>query len=158
MDVVRIISAVDWSPGIGDPSVMGWITVALYFVCAYKCYSVYSLSKKPLLKREGRERLLWLCLLISLIALGINKQLDLQSLFTEIGREISKQQGWYRTRRVVQEGFIQAVIVFGGLLAVSMFLVFKRQLKTQALAIVGFCILIVALLRFREVKKMLRPE
>ena len=34
-----------------------------------------------------------------LAALCVNKQFDLQSLFTAIGREISHQGGWYERRR-----------------------------------------------------------
>ena len=27
-----------WVPGIGDPSLMGWLTVVAYFVTAFLCY------------------------------------------------------------------------------------------------------------------------
>jgi len=43
-----------------------------------------------------------------MILLGVNKQLDLQSLFTEVGRQIAKAQGWMDHRRIVQFWFIVA--------------------------------------------------
>ena len=41
-----------------------------------------------------------------MLLLGINKQLDLQSLLTEMGRQVARYQGWMEQRRVVQFGFI----------------------------------------------------
>ena len=45
-----------------------------------------------------------------MILLGINKQLDLQSLFTEVGRQIARAQGWMDHRGIVQFWFI---VTFG---------------------------------------------
>ena len=44
-----------------------------------------------------------------MLALGINKQLDLQSLATQIGRDVIKAWGLYSERRELQFGFILAV-------------------------------------------------
>ena len=30
-----------WSPGIGDPNVMGWITVVAYLWASYLCFAVH---------------------------------------------------------------------------------------------------------------------
>lgn len=30
-----------WAPGIGDPNVMGWITVVAYLSVAYLCFAVH---------------------------------------------------------------------------------------------------------------------
>jgi predicted outer membrane lipoprotein len=38
--------------------------------------------------------------------LGLNKQLDLQSWFTEVGRDMALRQGWYAQRAKVQLAFI----------------------------------------------------
>src|SRR5882672_1117833 len=31
----------DWSPGIGDPTVMGWLTVAAYFAASWLCVRAF---------------------------------------------------------------------------------------------------------------------
>jgi hypothetical protein len=49
-----------------------------------------------------------------MMALGVNKQLDLQSLFTDIGRVASHHLGWYDQRRGVQKWFVIAVVGAAG--------------------------------------------
>jgi hypothetical protein len=46
---------------------------------------------------------------IGLGALGVNKQLDLQSALTELGRILATDGGWYDSRHRVQRVFILAV-------------------------------------------------
>lgn len=96
-----------WSPGIGDPTIMGWITVVLYALGVIQCYQVVSRHSKQMLHNES---MLWWLLVFGLLALGINKQLDLQSAFTEVGRIFATQYGWYESRHKVQVVFIYAVI------------------------------------------------
>ena len=49
-----------------------------------------------------RDRL-WLFVALGMAALCVNKQLDLQSLFTDIGRVASHHLGWYEKRRAVSK-------------------------------------------------------
>jgi hypothetical protein len=67
----------------------------------------------------ARRAALWLSIALVLGFLGINKQLDLQTLVAEIGRSMALEQGWYEKRRAIQMGFIIAVLVTcaGGLAA-----------------------------------------
>ena len=98
----------NWSPGIGDPSLGGWITVALYLVTAYFCWRV---AREIGAGGGGArsEALVWGGIALLFLLLGINKQLDLQSAFTEIARVISHAQGWYENRRSVQVAFIGVI-------------------------------------------------
>ncbi len=89
-----------WEAGIGDPTLIGWITVAAYGAAAL--LSLRCARRVPL----GREHLFWAFSSLALLLLGINKQLDLQSLFTQIGRDLAVSQGWYAQRGLVQEAFI----------------------------------------------------
>ena len=89
-----------WSPGIGDPSVGGWLTVALYFGAAAL---VWGLLRRWPHWSSGQEAWFWKLLLIALVLLGINKQLDLQSAFTETARLLAVKQGWYAERRQARE-------------------------------------------------------
>jgi hypothetical protein len=99
-----------WSPGIGDPTAVGWVTVAAYFAAA-ACCAVASRSLRGIGEKgpRRRERTIWGCLSAALFILGINKQLDLQSAFTEFFRIIAKSEGWYQDRQVYQGLFILAL-------------------------------------------------
>ena len=92
-----------WRPGIGDPTIGGWVTVVLYFLAAWSTYKTYRSILSP------KERWLWLLIFVMFIALGINKQLDIQTAFTEIGRIVAAYQGWYDQRQIVQIWFISGV-------------------------------------------------
>jgi hypothetical protein len=90
----------------------------------------------------ARERLLWTTLAALLLLLSINKQLDLQTLLTQIGRDLAKSQGWYEQRRIVQEWFIGG-IVFGGMAGLCVIAwLFRGCFWRNALALVGMLILI----------------
>src|SRR2546423_5657387 len=89
-----------WRPGIGDPTFIGWVTVVAYFVAAYFCWRA---SRNGL---HGRKvRWFWTGLTALLVFLGFNKQLDLQTALTFIGKDFAKATGWYENRRVVQVFF-----------------------------------------------------
>jgi hypothetical protein len=124
-----------WSPGLGDPSVMGWVTVAVYLLAAAMTGRVARAARA-----EGGAWRLWAALALVLLALGVNKQLDLQSLFTQVGRDLAMAQGWYAQRRWVQGGFIALLGL--GALAVAWWL--RRELRepAQRLAGLGLCVLL----------------
>ncbi len=89
-----------WSPGAGDPTVAGWLTVVLYLVAAWAAQRTARVSRAC--RMVARERLFWLLLAVLLGLLGVNKQLDLQTALTEFGRIVAREHGWYEERRVVQ--------------------------------------------------------
>ena len=45
-----------WSPGIGDPSVMGWVTVALYLVAAWLCFLDLQSAFTEVMRVVAREQ------------------------------------------------------------------------------------------------------
>jgi len=98
-----------WQPGIGDPTVMGWVTVAAYLVAAIACYRAAGREPRPDGNRRTRPAAFWLVLAGLMVALGINKQLDLQSLVTQVGRNVIEGLDLYRQRRSLQAGFILTV-------------------------------------------------
>ena len=98
-----------WQPGIGDPTVMGWVTVAAYLAAAIACQRAARREPRPDGTRRTRPAAFWLVLAGFMVALGINKQLDLQSLVTQIGRDVIAGLDLYRQRRALQAGFILAV-------------------------------------------------
>lgn len=125
-----------WSPGIGDPTVGGWITVALYFVAAVSS----SLTLRAVVSR--REAALWRGIFLLLVALGINKQLDLQSALTELGRVLASQEGWYGQRQLVQIWFIVGVAVCCVALALLLIVLARKAPPATWLAIAGVTIVL----------------
>ena len=102
-----------WRLGIGDPTPMGWATVFAYFAASILCGIVTVADWRN--TRSGRAGCpwFWLVLTVLLALLGINKQLDLQTLLTQTGRDLALSQGWYEKRRNVQAAFIAVVLVLG---------------------------------------------
>lgn len=97
---MEILREFRWRLEIGDPTFMGWFTVSAYLLAALLALRAWHRQ------RDG----LWIAVAVGMVALGVNKQLDLQSLFTDIGRVASHHLGWYEQRRSVQKGFVFAVI------------------------------------------------
>ncbi len=97
-----------WRPGIGDPTAIGWITVLAYVAAAILCAMCY--AREP---EYNRHKRFWLFVTVLMVLLGINKQLDLQTWFTQTGRDMAFSEGWYGNRRVVQASFISALAIFG---------------------------------------------
>jgi hypothetical protein len=99
------VASFNWTPGIGDPTFVGWLTVVLYFATSISCWKLrYKIE--PDGRRRSNEDLAWRFIAILFLALGINKQLDLQTAFTEAGRVVAHLQGWYEQRRSIQLDFI----------------------------------------------------
>jgi len=117
-----------WHPGIGDPTAVGWITVLAYFVAALLSLRAYRTCRQAasiLAQRDPAEaqaqRLLgslWLFVLVALLMLGLNKQLDLQTLFTEVMRDLFRSFDLYEQRHRFQVAFVVSIALAGlGLIA-----------------------------------------
>ncbi len=105
---MNFFQEVRWQPTIGDPSLMGWLTVAAYAIAALLAVRVWVLRREKI----------WLLVALGMGALCVNKQLDLQSLFTAIGRVIAWHGGWFEQRRSYQVWIVLGVISVAGVLAV----------------------------------------
>ena len=101
----------NWRPGIGDPTIGGWVTVVLYFLACVSCWK--TASAVPSRDRDVKDdSYTWRAISVAFFALGINKQLDLQTALTEIGRIFAEAGGWYEQRQSVQLYFIVGVAIF----------------------------------------------
>lgn len=111
---------------------------------------------------EMPERRFWQGLLLGLIALGINKQLDLQSALTELGRISAQHQGWYENRAQVQEAFIAGTGILGlTLLAALVFLAWGSHGATLSALAGGFALLVFVMVRaasFHQVDRLLSVD
>ena len=153
-----------WRPGIGDPTVMGWVTVVAYFVAAWLCMQAFNTEKRgpirpwrkavpsmfrvlrkhwPRPPLPARRAALWVLVAMIFVALGINKQLDLQTLLTEVGKKVAHSGGWYEQRRVVQAIFVALV---GGFGLMAIWLLFRLtqggQLRDFRLPLAGLAVVV----------------
>jgi uncharacterized membrane protein YbhN (UPF0104 family) len=83
------------------------------------------------------DRGLWRAISVAFIALGVNKQLDLQSVLTELGRVLATSQGWYEQRQVVQFWFILAAGSICLLLGLILLVMARRAPLPTWVALVG---------------------
>ena len=126
----------NWTPGIGDPTPGGWITVGLYFITAVAAWRT-SITARPFCLDSIIEPRVWRMIAMLFIALGINKQLDLQTALTEAGRWIAREQGWYQERRIVQEVFVIALAILTLAACIVMLYLISRCSAQLWLAAVG---------------------
>ncbi len=145
-----------WSPGIGDPTIGGWLTVVVYIAAGLMAYMRLQTAIRERERYRAIERTasiwqgpmvrFWAIMFVGLVVLGINKQLDLQSFVTAAGKCAARAQGWYDNRRVVQVAFLGALGVIGvtgSILGVSML---RGALRKNAMVLAGVGLLLVFIL------------
>jgi hypothetical protein len=129
-----------WRPGVGDPTLLGWLTVAGYLVAFALCWRAHEVGRA----RPGRVRAshAWAVLAACMLLLGLNKQLDLQMLLEQLGKAAAFAGGWYAERHVVQLWFVfslAAACTITGLFAYSRLRAHAQELW---LAAVGSALLV----------------
>ncbi len=88
---------------LGDVTAIGWAITLNYFYCVLLIF--YMLQKLlPRLAPAERSlyRQFWILVGALYLLLGINKQLDFQTILTDTGRCVSQLEGWYDVRRNFQ--------------------------------------------------------
>jgi hypothetical protein len=152
-----------WRAGIGDPTLMGWLTVVAYFAAALLCW-VAGRSDQRAHPQSGysRQARLWFGLAMLLTLLGINKQLDLQTAFTLALKSIALAQGWYEERQFFQTLFIVALAILGILMIVMLRLLIGNNLRQTVLALAGTvfltCFVLIRGASFHHVDQMIGLE
>ena len=85
-----------------DPSTSAWFVVAAYFIGAAAAF----MAGRSARRRDAR---FWIGAALLLVILGLNKELDLQSMLTESARALTRNLGWYEQRRLLQGLFLLAL-------------------------------------------------
>ena len=118
--ISEAISKVEWSFESHDP-MWAWCIVGMYSVSALLCLRALFGVQRSLFPDsiKKKSRIFWSFLFVIMLFLACNKQLDIQTYLTAVGREVANSQGWYDQRRNVQKEFI---IVLG--LVAFLFLVY----------------------------------
>lgn len=149
---MNFLNETRWRPTIGDPGFMGWFTVFAYALGAI-------LALRAWLKSNDR---IWLAVALGMAALCVNKQLDLQSLFTDIGRIASYHEGWYERRREFQKWFVLAAIAGAGVFSIlfvwrfNAFCVGHKLLTAGVLFLLTF--IVVRAISFHHVDSFLKVK
>ena len=151
----------NWSPRIGDPTVGGWLTVILYVLTSVSCWraarKVGARDINTLHERRG-----WQFISVLFLALGINKQLDLQSALTEAGRVVANIQGWYAQRALVQLAFIVVVAIICTIAGIALVIWARRARLPARLALIGtilvLCFVLVRAASFHHVDRFISTE
>jgi hypothetical protein len=126
-----------WRPGIGDPTVVGWLTVVAYLITAASCgWAAYKERPGDGSLRE-RPATFWRLLAVMMTLLGINKQLDLQTFLTQSGRAILKGTSRYEDRRTYQLVFIGVVVLLALAILAVLFWAVRRSFRTRWMPSIG---------------------
>jgi hypothetical protein len=122
---------------------MGWLTVVAYAAAAVLCFIAARRCLVATDDGQARRRYrMWLGVAVFMMLLCINKQLDLQSLFTDVGRVLANREGWYNQRRIVQRWFVIAVATAGAMTFVIIAWKLRSILKERIILLLGLCSLI----------------
>lgn len=142
MAVLDVLYKLDWRPGIGDPTLLGWLTTVAYLVASALCLLCAVRVGRIFSDRSARpHRLVWGGLAAVLLFLGVNKQLDLQSVFTATIREIAFAGGWYGIGQKLQAIFIFLLVVAALLGLICLAWTMRRNWRQYWLLIVGLLFL-----------------
>lgn len=136
--MLSIIENGKWSFGIGDPTIIGWLIVAAYITAAVLCGRCAYLARKD---QQRKYLTFWLTITIILALLAVNKQLDLQTLVTDIARKMAKQQGWYEHRRGFQM-WVTSIIAAVGICLIAMAVWIMRNYKSTRMTFIGLTLLL----------------
>ena len=137
--------------------IAGWVIVACYFVVAGFCAWALRVARAGAMQaahHAGVERrasartrayqasmLFWGLLATLFLFLGLNKQVDLQTWLTDLGRRVAEAQGWYEQRRAVQTVFVFVVLGVGLLLLGVLLYLTRDLLPRHVLAFAGMVLL-----------------
>ncbi len=124
---------------INDPTGLAWFVVASYFAGAAAAF-VAGWSA------AGRDSRFWYAAAIFLVLLGLNKELDLQSLLTDSARRLTHATGWYEQRRLLQALFLVA-LALGALAMVAVLAKWlQRSPRPVKVAAIGIVLLLAFIL------------
>jgi hypothetical protein len=143
LQMLSVIVNGHWRPGIGDPNFMGWLITAAYLITSLLCgVCAHRSDRVSILDRSGFYRIFWWGLALIMLIMGINKQLDFQSLLILVIKQMAHEQKWYAKRHIFMVWFAAVIAVFGMGLLIWMGWKLKRQWRQYGLALFGILLLI----------------
>lgn len=128
-----------WSALVHDQGRLAWIVVAAYAAGALLAFAAAG-------RGTHRERTFWIGVAIALVLLGVNKQLDLQTDITTLGRAAALSEGWYGDRRDAQGAFILLIALVAAGCGVLLWVWLRRAATTVKVAAAGLLVLLAFIL------------
>ena len=137
--------------GIRDLSIVGWLTVILYFSAAIRCWIIARELRWTAHDIEGtRELRCWRSIAAASLGLGVSKQLDLPTVLTNTGRVIARLQGWYEQRRSAQLALV-AVLAIVSLITVIILVRWARNAPVATWLALAASVMLVCYFAIRTV-------
>jgi hypothetical protein len=130
-----------WASELGDHHLLPWINTVVY--CLTFIAALYRRKLLGDMNAPGIERYFWLFLAFALFVLGVNKQLDFQTLLIEVGRYVARKGGWMEQRRLAQAWFTYALCGAAGFGVILLVVSMRRAWRRNASALIGLAILCV---------------
>ena len=126
-----------WHMGMNDPDIHSWVAVGGYVLGA-----VLAFRASRAAQRSGDlfAHRFWQIVCATLLALGINKQLDLHVLLIDLGRNLALGNGVFAERRQIQRLFMLAIAISAGLALVGAALIAWRRHRTIGWALAGIAV------------------
>ena len=143
MPIVTLANSLDWQFALVDPTVMGWLIVALYGVGEYYCVLNYR-RRKTLIDQPRQRRLgvYWFALSLGMLFMGCNRQLDFQTLIIEVTQELAREEGWLGLGRGVKLALLSGLLL-GAVIAMAWFIQLMKSLGDKVLvSALGFSVLV----------------
>jgi len=112
LPATTVLADYTWRPGIGARWIW-WISAA-HLIAAWLCFRAAK-NEHPAwdVKRTSGLSQFWVVLTLFMLALFLNKILDLQSVVTLVLRKQAYAEGWYAKRRSIQLIFTVISIAIG---------------------------------------------
>lgn len=141
--LIQANAGFEWQLAIADPTVMGWLIVALYGVAEYYCVLNYRRREKLIDQpRKRRLGVYWFALSLGMLFMGFNRQLDLQSLIHEVTEELARDDGWLALSRGLKLALL-AGIMLSVVIALAWFIRLMKTLGDKVLiSALGFSVLV----------------
>ena len=132
-------AGIAWRPEIGDPTLIGWITAIAYGMAAWVCVRAGRKARQHSVAdpTESDSAWMWWGCAAVLLGLGMNKQLDLQTLLIEVGRQVAQATGWIEQRRLVQRVFALVLATLTGFILLGVTWKQRRFLRRNPLILPG---------------------
>jgi len=116
------------------------------FATARRAELRFSVSEPGEARDQRSMKHLWLLITVTMVLLGLNKQLDLQTLLIQTVRERAYEHGWYNDRRRYQVDFILIISAAAVFFGIGLSLRLRRVLRRVIVAVAGLGMLVVFVL------------
>ncbi|MBN2530530.1 MAG: hypothetical protein JXR76_29355 [Deltaproteobacteria bacterium] len=138
MELMRRLSEIKWEAKVGDPYLLAWLVVAAYLFAAFGCIACAIRAEQIFGRHKlNFHRTVWGGLGAVMLFLAINKQLDLQTLFTQIMKVLAKNWDIYELGRRSRKYFVFGLGLFSaGVMAWIMWNV-RRQWRRYVILLLG---------------------